>query len=305
MTLKKQTPLMTEEELGEYNHHVQNLNFDAADHRMKYRISQTKDGIPYLQAMPYKHPPVWSKHSLPALNAMIYKGLVEVEEATDGHPIIRPKAQSPNLSPRQDTPMAWMTPEEIKEFDQSTGNRPAPPAARQLRLRFLARREHEPLHQDPSNGAGTRGRRVHHRRRPSHREHEAPRGLRRTNPHARRQHHVHGALGPAGNRESHLTRRGLSSASLRNRTRAPSATTFAVFPVVEQDKQAVQQGQQDKQWQQHNQCSQHSQPDDRVSQQSHRPNMPRLAAGHRRSARDAVQPPLENELTMYDAAKRQ
>ena len=119
MTLKKQTPLMTEEELGEYNHHVQNLNLDAADHRMKYRISQTKDGIPYLQAMPYKHPPVWSKHSLPALNAMIYKGLVEVEEATDGHPIIRPKAQSPNLSPRQDTPMAWMTPEEIKEFDQA------------------------------------------------------------------------------------------------------------------------------------------------------------------------------------------
>ena len=100
-----------------YHSHVQNLNFDATDHRMKYRVCRTKDGVPYLRAQPYDHPPVWSHSSIQALNAMIYRGLVEADESTDGCPIIRPKAPNHACLPRQERPTAWMTPEETEEFD--------------------------------------------------------------------------------------------------------------------------------------------------------------------------------------------
>ena len=119
MTLKNPTLLMTHEELSEYNYHAKYLHIDSDNHRMKYRVSRTRDGVPYLRALPFDHPPVSSRHSVQVLNAMIYKGLVEVEEAPDGHPTIHPKAQNPQLPPRTDQPMDWMTPEETAQFDQA------------------------------------------------------------------------------------------------------------------------------------------------------------------------------------------
>ena len=119
MATRQQTLLMTDEELGQYNLHLQNLNFDAADHGLQYRIAPSRDGVPYIEAVTRGRAPVWGQNSLKYINSMIYRGLVEVEEASDGHPIIRPKAQNPNLPPRQEPPMSWMTPDQAQEFDQA------------------------------------------------------------------------------------------------------------------------------------------------------------------------------------------
>ena len=119
MTLTNQIPLMTAEELSQFHLHIQNLNFDADDHGARYRVVPTKDGLPYLQALPYDHPPFWSRNSIKALNGMIYRGLVDVSTAADGHPIIHPKGQNPHCLPRQEQPVAWMTPVETAEFDHA------------------------------------------------------------------------------------------------------------------------------------------------------------------------------------------
>ena len=73
MTTANERLLMTEQEFSEYQHHVQNLNFDAVDGHARFRVQHTRDGIPYLPALPFDHPPVWSRNSIEALNGMIYK----------------------------------------------------------------------------------------------------------------------------------------------------------------------------------------------------------------------------------------
>ena len=119
MVAQIQQPLMNQEELEQYNLHAQDLMFDASDHGAKFRISHTKDGVPYLRAMPYDKPPKHRQQAVSFINLMIYRGLVDVGQNDLHQPFIKPKFTNPNLPARQDHPIAWMTDQETKEFDQA------------------------------------------------------------------------------------------------------------------------------------------------------------------------------------------
>ena len=118
MVAQKQQPLMNEAELEQFNLHTQELLFDASDHGAKFRICQTKDGVPYLRALPYDHPSKRSQQAVSFINLMIYRGLVDVDQH-NLQPSIKPKLTNPSLPARQDPPIAWMTNQETEEFDQA------------------------------------------------------------------------------------------------------------------------------------------------------------------------------------------
>ena len=119
MVAQKQQPLMNQEELEQFNLHAQELRFDASDHGAKFRLFQTKDGVPYLRALPYDHPSKRSQQAVSFINLMIYRGLVDVDQDDLNQPSIKPKLTNPNVPPRTDHPMTWMTADETEEFDQA------------------------------------------------------------------------------------------------------------------------------------------------------------------------------------------
>lgn len=119
MAAQKQQPLMNQEELEQYNLHTQDLMFDASDQGTKFRVFNTKDGVPYLRAVPYDKPSKHIQQAVSFINLMIYRGLVDVNQNNLHQPSIKPKLTNPNLPARQDRPMAWMTVQETEEFDQA------------------------------------------------------------------------------------------------------------------------------------------------------------------------------------------
>ena len=130
MVDQKQQPLMNQEELEQFNLHAQDLMFDSSDHGTKFRLFQTKDGIPYLRALPYDHPSKRSQQAVSFMNLMIYRGLVEVDQDALNQPSIKPKLTNPNAPPRQDRPMAWMTADQTEEFNQALATVQPPPEQR-------------------------------------------------------------------------------------------------------------------------------------------------------------------------------
>ena len=119
MVAQKQQPLMNQAELEQFNLHTQDLMFDAADHSARFRLFHTKDGVPYLRALPYDHPSKRSQQAVSFINLMIYRGLVDVDQDDSNQPSIKPKLTNPNLPTRQDRPTTLMTAHETEEFDQA------------------------------------------------------------------------------------------------------------------------------------------------------------------------------------------
>ena len=119
MTLQTQGSLMTDEELSEFGFHMQNLHFDAIDDQTTYRVRESRDGVSCLYALLPSRLSARTRRSLDAVNALVHRGLVDVEEDTDRNPIINPKAVSPHCPPQQDTPVSHMSADEIMEFDEA------------------------------------------------------------------------------------------------------------------------------------------------------------------------------------------
>ena len=119
MTTPRQPTLMSEEELSEFSVHMQNLNFDASDHRACFSVTHAGDQIPQLQLISGRLQ--WSRRdkSLEVINRMLYQGLLDVAQPLGEGTVITPKRVDPSAAPPQHTPVTYMSPDEETQFNEA------------------------------------------------------------------------------------------------------------------------------------------------------------------------------------------